>query len=229
MSLQLKDILITGRTFEEYKAFFSLDLEMLKGKKVLDCPSGVSSFVEQAKEYGIDAKATDMLYQFKIDDIKKQALKSVDKIYEDISWMNGFNFNFYGSIENHKKYRVEALLKFCEDYNTKEYGYNELPTLNYKDNEFDLVLSSHLLFVYDDRFDYKFHKNSILEMLRVSKELRVFSLVDFKNSRLENQKNFSPYVYKLIEELKEYNCEIKKVDFEFQPRAGYMLKISKYK
>jgi len=227
MSLELENILITGRTFEEYEAFFNLNIEELKDKKVLDCPSGASSFVAEAKKYRIDAKGTDILYRFNSDEIEKQGLKSIDKIYEDISWMDSFNFDFYKSIQNHKKHRVEALKKFCEDYNSNDYSYNELPNLDFKDNEFDLLLSSHLLFVYDDRFDYEFHKESILEMLRVSKEVRIFSLVDFKNSRVDEKENLSPYLYRVIEELKEYRCEIQKVDFEFQPRAGYMLRVTK--
>lgn len=33
MSLELDSILVTGRTFAEYQAFFDLRLEELKGKK----------------------------------------------------------------------------------------------------------------------------------------------------------------------------------------------------
>ena len=50
MSLNLENIAITGRTFEEYSAFFDLKLGDLKGKKVLDCPSGASSFVQTLKQ-----------------------------------------------------------------------------------------------------------------------------------------------------------------------------------
>ena len=52
MPLNLENIAITGRTFEEYSAFFDLKLEDLKGKKVLDCPSGASSFVQTLKQKG---------------------------------------------------------------------------------------------------------------------------------------------------------------------------------
>lgn len=227
MSLELDDILITGRTFEEYKTFFDLNIEELQDKKVLDCPSGASSFVAEAKKHKIKAKGTDILYEFHKDKILSQGLKSITKIYEDISWMDNFNLDFYHSIKNHKKHREKALKKFYEDYNYSDYTYSELPSLNFKDNEFDLLLSSHLLFVYDNRFNYEFHRDSILEMLRVSKEVRIFSLVDFKNSRENKEQNFSPYVYKVMEDLKEYKCEIQKVNFEFQPKAGYMLRIVK--
>ena len=227
MSLKLDNILITGRLYEEYIAFFDLDIKELKGKKVLDCPSGASSFVSSASTKDIDAVGTDILYQFDIDAMQKQGEISIDKIYEDVSWMDGFNFDFYKSIDNHKKFRQKALAEFSKDYNDKNYFYNQLPKLNFEDNSFDIILSSHLLFVYDDRFDYEFHRDSILEMLRISDEVKIFPLVDFKNSHVGEEKNFSPYVYKILDELKEFSCEIKKVDFEFQPRANYMLKIKR--
>lgn len=226
MSLKLDDFLITGRTYEEYSAFFDLNTKMLTNKKVLDCPSGASSFISTARENKIDAHGTDVLYQFDVEDIEKQGRVSIDKIYEDITWMDGFSFDFYNSIENHRLYREEALEKFRENYNTEYYRFNELPKLNFEDKSFDLLLSSHLLFVYDDRLDYEFHKKSILEMMRVSKELRIFPLVDFKNSKVEEEKNFSPYLYKIMDDLKEFDMEVVKVDFEFQPRANYMLKIT---
>lgn len=227
MSLELYNILITGRLYEEYIAFFDLNIKELKDKKVLDCPSGASSFVSSASAKGIEAVGTDILYQFDVDAIKKQGEVSIEKIYEDISWMDGFNFDFYKSIESHKKFRLKALKEFSKDYNDKNYFYNKMPKLNFEDNSFDIVLSSHLLFVYDDRFDYEFHRDSILEMLRVSNEVRIFPLVDFKNSHIHDEKNFSPYVYKIVDELKEFTCEIKKVDFEFQPKANYMMVIKK--
>lgn len=223
MSLKLDNILITGRLYEEYIAFFDLDIKKLRGKKVLDCPSGASSFVSAASKNGMDAKGTDVLYEFDIQDIQKQGEISIDKIYEDVSWMDGFNFDFYKSIENHKKFREKALFEFSKDYNKEQYFHNTLPKLDFEDKSFDLVLSSHLLFVYDDRFDYEFHKSSILEMLRVSDEVRIFPLVDFNNSHVDEDKNFSPYVYKILQDLKKYDCEIIKVDFEFQPKANYMM------
>lgn len=225
MPLELENILITGRTYEEYTAFFDLDENELVGKKVLDCPSGASSFIATARSKGIDAQGVDILYENKIEDIYTQGKVSIEKIYEDSSWMDGHNFEFYGSIENHRNYRENALEDFAKHYNDKEYSFMSLPKLEFADRSFDLLLSSHLLFVYDDRFDYEFHKNSVLEMLRVSKEVRIFPLIDFQNKHLEEEKNFSPFVYKLLEELKEFQCEIVKVGFEFQPRAGYMLKI----
>ena len=228
MTLNLENIAITGRTFEEYSSFFDLKLEDLKGKKVLDCPSGVSSFVHTLKQNGIFAKGVDIIYEFSKDEIEKQGIKTLEKIYQDSSWMDAYKMDFYKTKENHKKHREDALKGFLEDYNLDDYLYCELPNLPFENKEFDLLLSSHLFFVYDDRLDYEFHKSSILEMLRVSKEVRLFPLVDIQNSKVLDEKKFSPFVYKIIEELsKDFKCEIIKTDFEFQVKANYYLKIFK--
>jgi len=222
MSLILDDFLITGRTFEEYVAFFDLDAEALRGKKVLDCPGGASSFVAQARDFEIEAHACDMLYRFERDAILEQGLKSIDHIYRDVSWMEDNNFEFYGSIERHRSFRENALTQFCDDYNPVYYRYAQLPKLLYDDQTFDIVLSSHLLFVYDDRLDIHFHIESIREMLRIGREVRLFPLIDFKNSRVDEEKNLSPYAYAIAE---IFGGEIIPVDFEFQKNGGYMMRI----
>ena len=228
MPLNFENIAITGRIFEEYSAFFDLELEDLKSKKILDCPSGASSFVQTLKQNGIFAKGVDIIYKFTKDEIEKQGIKTLEKIYQNTSWMDAYKMDFYKTKENHKKHREDALKGFLKDYNLDDYIYCELPNLPFENKEFDLLLSSHLFFVYDDRLDYDFHKNSILEMLRVSKEVRLFPLVDIQNSKALEEKNFSPFVYKIIEELsKDFKCEIIKTDFEFQVKANYYLKIFK--
>ncbi len=228
MPLNFENIAITGRIFEEYSAFFDLELEDLKSKKILDCPSGASSFVQTLKQNGIFAKGVDIIYKFTKDEIEKQGIKTLEKIYQNTSWMDAYKMDFYKTKENHKKHREDALKGFLKDYKLDDYIYCELPNLPFENKEFDLLLSSHLFFVYDDRLDYDFHKNSILEMLRVSKEVRLFPLVDIQNSKVLEEKNFSPFVYKIIEELsKDFKCEIIKTDFEFQVKANYYFKIFK--
>ena len=59
-----------------------------------------------------------------------------------------------------------------------------LPNLPFNDKSFDLVLSSNFLFYYHNMFDYAFHHDSILEMLRVtSKGGKNFS---YSKTRCEN-------------------------------------------
>lgn len=226
MSLQLDNIIITGRTYGEYCAFFDLEPERLKGKKVLDCPGGASSFTSYAKKDGIDAKAVDVIYDLDHRTIKTVGDRSIGTIYRDTSWIEGYNLAFYESALNHRRFREKALREFLKDYNCQDYIKAELPVLPFEDGAFDLVLSSHLLFVYDDRLDQAFHLASIREMLRVGREVRIFPLVDVHNSREGKAQNFSPILYEALDALKEVcEAEILPVDFEFQKGAGYMLRL----
>ncbi|MDD2781338.1 MAG: hypothetical protein PHR02_07325, partial [Sulfuricurvum sp.] len=65
---------------------------------------------------------------------------------------------------------------------------------------------------------------SITEMLRIGKEVRIFPLVDYKNSRVDEPDNFSPFAYQIAE---KFGGEIVKVGFEFQKNGGYMLRIKR--
>ncbi len=43
-----------------------------------------------------------------------------------------------------------------------------LPSLPFMNEEFDILLSAHFLFMYADRLDYQFHIETVKELLRVT-------------------------------------------------------------
>jgi hypothetical protein len=47
-TLNLDTVVFIGRIFSEYMGIFNLEPSQLKGLKILDCPSCVSSFVDEA-------------------------------------------------------------------------------------------------------------------------------------------------------------------------------------
>jgi hypothetical protein len=74
-------------------------------------------------------------------------------------------------------------LFFFSDFKShpQRYVAGELPRLPFADGEFDLTLVSYLLFAYQDRFDYEFHRDSILEIVRVTGgEARIHPTVTFE-------------------------------------------------
>ena len=51
----------------------------------------------------------------------------------------------------------------------------------FADGEFDVTLVSYLLFAYQDRFDYEFHRDSALEIMRVTRgEAQIYPTVTFE-------------------------------------------------
>src|SRR6266536_804369 len=60
--LALDKVVLLGRTLEEYRRYFALDLESLRGKAVLDVASGVSSFCAEAQGLGLEVMAFDSFF-----------------------------------------------------------------------------------------------------------------------------------------------------------------------
>jgi len=82
-----------------------------------------------------------------------------------------------------RRLRERASAIFFLDFqkDPERYVAGELPRLPFGDGEFDLTLVSYLLFAYQDRFDYEFHRNSILEIMHVTRdEARIYPTVTFE-------------------------------------------------
>ncbi len=135
-----------------------------------------------------------------------------------------FVWNKIHTVEELGSKRMEAMEEFCGDFEIgKEQGryINALlPSLPFQDSVFDLVLSSHLLFFYSENRDLYFHLESMKELLRIGKEVRIFPLVDL-NSRP------SPYLNAARDLLRRLGCRysIEQVQYHFQKYGNEMLRI----
>lgn len=163
-----------------------------------------------------------------MESLKRLGDIGIEKIYKNIGWMAKHNMDFYGDLAGHRATRERALADFVADFCPERYKYAKFPHLRLS-GHFDLCLSGHFLFTYDDRFDYEFHLAGILSMTGVADEVRIFPLVDMNNSRADTDRPFSPFVYRLLDELPSFGlrAEIIPVDFEFQRGAGFVMKIIK--
>lgn len=190
-------------------------------------PGGACSFTAKAKAKGADAYAADLLYQRGKDELKELGEAGIERVYANTAWMNEHNFSFYGDLAGHRAAREGALRDFLVDFSPDRYLYAKLPHFRIA-KSFDLILSAHFLFTYDDRFDYEFHLASLLSMMKAAKELRIFPLVDMNNKRKDKEQNFSPFVYRLLAELPYFGLKAKivPVNFEFQRGAGFMMKVA---
>lgn len=224
--LDLDRVVFIGRSFEEYMNIFSLSLEQMQGKKILDCPSGACSFTAIANQFGVDVTACDLAYYHEAEDLRHKGIEDIEHAMEHVESVKGnYMWNYFKDIEALRLERLKALnhcygdmIKFPSRYVPVT-----LPVLPFKDEEFDLILSAHLLFTYADRLDYNFHVSTINELLRVSKgELRIFPLVDVKGKRYEYLDEMKKYL-----QGKGYTAEEVKVPYEFQRNANSMLIVKK--
>jgi len=82
--------------------------------------------------------------------------------------------------------RASAIFFLDFKRHPQRYVAGELPRLPFPAGEFDLTLISYLLFAYQDRFDYEFHRASILEIMRVTRgEARIYPTVTFEAQPIE--------------------------------------------
>ncbi|MEI5906648.1 SAM-dependent methyltransferase [Bacillus spongiae] len=222
--LDLDRIIFIGRTFKEYLDMFSLSVEELSGKKVLDCPSGACSFTATGNQLGIDITGCDIAYYHSGEELHNKGLQDIEHAMEHMEKVkSNYRWNYFKNVENLKNHRLSALKDCTNDMkqSSEQYVPVTLPSLPFGDGEFDIVLSAHFLFTYADRLDYQFHITTLDELLRVTKkEVRIFPLVDLEGKRYE-------HLDKIIHYLTNNGCTVEevKVSYEFQQNAHSMLKI----
>lgn len=220
----LDRIVLLGRTLDEYRRYFALDLEALRGREILDVASGVSSFCAEARRAGLRVTAFDAIYDLPADKIQRRCESDLDHVVEAVRGLKTYRWDFYQSPENLRVLREQAYKGFLADYRHRDvsrYVPGRLPTLPFHDGEFDITLLSYLLFVYEDQLDYDFHKRSLLEIMRVTREeARVYPIVTFEAKR-------SSYLDRLRadRELTHLGFEEVRTKFEFLLNSNYYLRV----
>lgn len=224
--LNLERIVFIGRTYEEYLDMFSLSKEELQGKKILDCPAGACSFTAVGNKLGLDVTACDIAYYHSGEDLKNKGLQDIEHAMEHMEKAkSNYKWDYFDDIEGLRRHRLSALQDCTNDMkkSSERYIPVTLPSLPFKNAEFDILLTAHFLFMYADRLDYQFHIETLNELLRVTKEeIRIFPLVDLEGKRFE-------HLDKIISYLTDNGCTLEevKVPYEFQTNANSMLKIKK--
>lgn len=223
-SLEIEDIVLIGRTFEEYSRMFNIT-DIRKSERILDVASGVSSFCAEANALGYNVTASDRIYHFSAEEIEEKCTKDLEITMEKLEpIMDLYKWEFFEDIASLKAHRRKAYKAFVDDfkYNSKDrYVNTEYPNNAFGDKQFDVTLVSHFLFMYDEYLDYEFHKEVIKELIRItSKEIRIFPLVNLKGER-------SLFVDKLMEDgsFSTYKIQTVKVDYEFVKGGNEMLLI----
>ncbi len=187
------EVTFFGRDFEDYKGMFCLKDEDLKQRVILDTPAGPSTFLATLSERGWlkpESKGVDLGYE-----TSENMAKAIAR-----GMRLAFSPYFNGSYRNWPEQKQTQFLKYFEHFNKvhsdflKFYQGNpslflkgdirKLERLFNQDN-FDLILSSNLLFLYSDEkgMNEEFHRNSILSMAKVLKkggEIRIFPIDNFK-------------------------------------------------
>jgi len=213
-----------GRTFEEYRLMFDLDVGRLQGTTVLDCPGGPASFAATACQFGVSVTAIDPMYGESGEVLSTECADAVDRTIAQLSEKRDlFVWDIYGDVETRGRYLRAAYERFLADRarNPRRYVAAALPSLPFENDAFDLVLSGSLLFLYDDRLSQAFHVDALRELARVGREVRVFPLASLAGER---SASVEPTVEVLSEE--GFAVNYRRVPYDFQPGATEMLVLS---
>lgn len=128
------------------------------------------------------------------------------------------------SIDELRELRVAAMERFLADFETGKsdgrYVDAELPALPFDDDQFDLALCSHFLFLYSEQLSEDFHVTAIRDMTRVAREVRIFPLLALGAVR-------SSHVDGVSQRLSNsgFVVTIESVPYEFQRGGNQMMRI----
>jgi len=223
MSTKLDSVVPFGRTLEEYSSFFMLSEDDF-GKRILGVGDGPASFNAEASSRGAKVVSLDPLYEFGAEGVKARFEAVVDGIVAQIrATPDDWVWSFHKSPDDLRRRRELAMALFAADFDAGRregrYVAGSLPSLPFADGAFDLVLCSHLLFLYSEQLSLDFHIASMREMLRIAPELRVFPL---KTLMLEDSPHVEPALAALRRE--GFDAELVKVPYEFQKGGDTMLR-----
>jgi hypothetical protein len=227
-SVQLHEVVPWGRSLDEYRAMFALSEEDLQGR-LLGCGDGPASFNAELTALGKPRRlvSVDPLYLFTGPEIVSRVEQTYETIISQVKRNpHRYVWSYFADPDALGAARLKAMQIFLTDYERGRvqgrYLPAALPKLDFETNEFDLCLCSHLLFLYSAQLTLDFHITSLLEMLRVANEVRVFPLLDLDCRR---SMHLDPVVARLRSA--NFHAEIVDVAYEFQKGGGQMLSVKR--
>jgi SAM-dependent methyltransferase len=217
--------LVSARSFDEYVAMFGLEATELR-QSILDCPGGAASFCAEARDRGLDVTAVDPVYATDVDWLSGHAVdEAIRGNRHTATSLDAYIWTFFADINDHRKRRVGSARTFAQHLRSEPSSYvaGALPRLPFRNDCFDLVLSSHLLFMYADRLDEQFHHDAVRELMRVARhEVRIFPVTS--DQGVETEQLLASLCRRLRED--GVHCEIRPSGYEFQ-RGGNEILVMK--
>lgn len=224
ITLKLTEVVPWGRTLEEYRLMFDLSEADLKGQ-ILGCGDGPASFNAEMTALGHSVVSVDPLYQFSGAEIRQRVQDTYETVISQVRQNSQhYVWKTFADAEALGKARLDAMEQFLLDYETGKaegrYRAQSLPKLDLSEKPFDLSLCSHFLFLYAPLLSADFHVASVVEMLRVSAEVRIFPLLTLGGEP-------SPFLDTVIEELslRGFEVQVEPVAYEFQKGGNQMLRV----
>lgn len=227
MVFSLDKVAVWSRSFSEYEKIFSIE-DRDFNKKILGCADGAASFNVEGRAKGVNITSCDPLYGLSVEKIENRISESETEVFKNIlALRENYIWSHFKDPYDLRDKRRLAARKFLEDFSKNQspfYINALLPDLPFEDGEFDLALCGNFLFLYSELLNFKFHLESILELLRVANEVRIFPLIGLDRKEPKQLTNVLNYLQK-----NSVLYEIIDIDYHFTKGANKMLRIFKAK
>ncbi|MGH7142793.1 MAG: SAM-dependent methyltransferase [Planctomycetota bacterium] len=220
--VQLDEIVPFGRSFDEYRRMFKLGHVELAGR-ILGCGDGPAAFNADATAAGHRVVSCDPIYAFtaeaiaeRIDTVLPEMRRQVEANRDLFLW------DHFTNVTGLLNARCDAMDRFLDDYpsgrRAGRYIDASLPNLPFSERRFDLAVVSHLLFLYSQQLDERFHIAALEELLRVAGEVRVFPLLALDGRPSPHLPGVLAHFARM-----DASARIEPVPYEFQRGANQML------
>jgi hypothetical protein len=208
----------------EYQLMFDLSDQDLD-RSILGCGDGPASFNSEMARLGRRVISVDPIYALSGLQIEQRIAETYETIISQCKAnLENYVWSFFRDPDELGRHRLCAMRLFLDDFERGlaegRYLNEQLPSLSFRDDEFDLALCSHLLFLYTEQLSLDFHIDAIIEICRVAREVRIFPLLDL---RVRRSAHVEPVVSRL--RAQGLSVEIVKVPYEFQRGGDEMMKI----
>lgn len=225
MPFTLDQVIPWGRSLDEYRRLFGLSEQDLSGS-ILGVGDGPASFNAEMAAQGRHVLSVDPLYAFSATEISRRIDETYDRVVDQL-WpiLDSYVWTEFADPAALGRHRRVTMQRFLADYEAGRsqgrYAAGELPVLDFADNQFDLALCSHLLFLYSEQLSYEFHLAAVTEMCRVARQVRIFPLLDLA---VQPSCHLAPLQADLAAQ--GYQVAIVPVDYEFQRGGNRMMVVS---
>lgn len=213
-----------GRSFDEYRHMFALS-ELDLQSRILGCADGPAGFNAEASRRGAAVVSCDPLYGADTRQIRQRIEATFDEMLDQTRRnADEFVWDTIASVDELAALRRAAMDTFLADYEGGKaegrYVEGELPVLPFSDYSFDIAVCSHFLFLYWDQLGDAFHRESVHDLCRVAREVRVFPL-------LALGRRPSPYVETVAAAARKdgRDVSIEVVPYEFVRGGNQMMRI----